>query len=536
MRRFYNYVFGSQKGQSITVLLLLSFFFLLGLLSAPSVTLTMDESLHHQYGTRVAQGNVSRFDDSKMPVSALNVLPGELARFLPDGALKALLEKFLVARMVTILFSTLVGWLVFHWTRALFGFPSALFCLLLYVFDPNIIAHSQLVTTDVYAMGFTLFTFYRLWIFARQRTIQNGLFFFVVLGASQLVKYTSVVFYPLCFIALLLHDLPTLLNGTIRITTFVKNYLIYLSAGIVISIFVINIGFLFTRTFTPLGEYQFRSSFFANLQTPMLSNLPVPTPYAYLEGLDWMRDTEQSGKRFGNVYLLGQLSKPKGFLGYYMVASLLKVPIATQVIILTAFILYFSRKEWEKSWREDAFFIIPTLFFFLYFNFFFSAQTGIRYYMIFFPLIYVFSGRVFFGWREFSRLKKGLVFGLFGYLLLSVLSYYPYYIPYFNEFVWDKTQTYKYLSDSNLDWDQGGVALQQYMNQHPDTVFKPDHIQAGRLVVGGSDLVGILEDPEKYAWLRNHFQPDETIGYSYFVYYITPEEIETICATSDACK
>jgi hypothetical protein len=43
--------------------------------------------------------------------------------------------------------------LVFYWSRALHGFLPAVFSLLLYALDPNIIAHSQLVTTDIYAAG-----------------------------------------------------------------------------------------------------------------------------------------------------------------------------------------------------------------------------------------------------------------------------------------------------------------------------------------------------------------------------------------------
>lgn len=124
---------------------------------------------------------------------------------------------------------------------------------------------------------------------------------------------------------------------------------------------------------------------------------------------------------------------------------------------------------------------------------------------------------------------------LVAYLMISALSYFPYYIPYFNEIVWDKTQTYKYLSDSNLDWGQGKFYLEQYLSKHPDAVYSPDHVQAGTLVVSGSDLVGILENPNKYAWLRDNFKPVTTVAYAYFVYKISPQEITELCASTDFC-
>ena len=47
-----------------------------------------------------------------------------------------------------------------------------------------------------------------------------------------------------------------------------------------------------------------------------------------------------------------------------------------------------------------------------------------------------------------------LIGGLVLYLVVSVLSYYPHFIPYFNELVWDRTKAYRILVDSNLGWSQ----------------------------------------------------------------------------------
>ena len=263
----------------------------------------------------------------------------------------------------------------------------------------------------------------------------------------------------------------------------------------------------------------------------------MPVPYPYLDGLDWVINTEQSGNRYGNLYLLGQLSKQKGFAGYYFIAFLLKVPIASQILVVTSLVVYLISKERNRNFlRNEVFLLVPIVFYTIYFNFFFNTQIGIRYYLVMFPLLYVFSGSLFIDWQRLSIVRKALSVMLVVYLVASVLSYFPYYIPYFNEIVWDKTQTYKYLSDSNLDWGQGQIYLDEYLSEHPDAVYSPDHIQAGTLVVGGSDLVGILENPDRYAWLRNHFEPVDTVAYTYFVYRVSPQEIIKLCVSADLCE
>src|SRR5881409_1311597 len=62
----------------------------------------------------------------------------------------------LFGRLPILLLSLVLGWFLFRWGRTLFGARGALLALALYVFDPNVVAHSSLVTTD---LGVTLFMF-----------------------------------------------------------------------------------------------------------------------------------------------------------------------------------------------------------------------------------------------------------------------------------------------------------------------------------------------------------------------------------------
>ena len=348
-----NSFLASRKGQNSIAFLFLLFFFIFNAFSVQGKDRTYDEPRHYQYGMNILNGNSARFDDSKMPISAWNALPAKIVdKFhFPDGLLKAYLQKLITARLMTTLFSMAVAFVVFHWSRQLYGFVPALFSIGLYIFDPNIIAHSQLVTTDVYATGMILFSAYWLWKFANSRRWRDGIWLAVMLGMAQLAKYTAISLYPLFALTLLVYDWPAIrtafeISGWRAVGRVVSQYLKYAVVVIVISLVIINVGFLFSRTFTHIRDYQFRSDLFKSFQSKV--TFIVPVPYPYLEGLDWIIQREQTNTGFGRVYLLGETRFGQGFPGYYFVASLLKVPIATQIVLLVAFAVYSFDREGRK--------------------------------------------------------------------------------------------------------------------------------------------------------------------------------------------
>jgi 4-amino-4-deoxy-L-arabinose transferase-like glycosyltransferase len=540
--RFSDWLSHSIAFQNAIALVMILLFAGLNFISVQrGFSLTTDEDKHYLYGSNIIAGDSNRIDDSKMPATALNAIPSRIASFLEDGLVKRFLGKYYMARSVTIFFACLLAFLVYAWARRLYGFPAALFSLVLFVWDPNIMAHSQLVTNDLYVTAGIALTFHTLWRFANNRTWRNGLLFSTALGVSQLAKYSALVLFPLTILALFLYDSRAWWNSLRDFGKFramAGRYLLYGVCALFVVIVITNAGFLFNRTFTPFGEFTFRSDVFSRLsiQFPALNSIPVPVPYPYLHGLDWMRNTETTGNLSGNVYLLGQVSPLEGFPGYYFVAYLLKVPIATQIFILAALAAYFMHKERrEKFLRDEVFLLTPVAFFFIYFNFFFNTQIGIRYLLPVFPLLYVFAANLFIPWNQFPPVKKGVSLVLIAYLVVSVLSYHPYYLSYFNEIVWDRRDAYKYLADSNLDWSQAKNELKLYLEEYPGALYSPNNVRPGRLVVRVNDLVGVTEDPGKYAWLRDNFEPVETIAYAYLVYKIEPEEIDKLCSTTSYC-
>ena len=530
--------------QAIIVGLMLVCFILIGALSIDGKSKTVDENSHYLYGRNILlNGDATRFDDSKMPITVLNVLPRKIGRSFGPGTIRSFLQEFLAARLVTLLFSATIAFVVFLWSRSLYGFIPALFSLGLYLLDPNILAHSQLVTTDIYAMGTTVLVFFFLWHFTRRRTIRSGLLCALSLGLGLVAKYSGVVLIPLALFALLVFDFPGILKAyrnhqPLVIAKYLRSYMIYLMITLIVSALMINISFLSDRTYTRLSDYQFQSNFFRCLQLiPGLGKLPVPLAYPYLEGLDLVLENESTGASYGNIYLLGQ-TRPgdEGFAGYYFIASLLKVPIASQLIYISALYFYIHDPQRRKNlFADDIFLFVTVLLFGICYNFFFNAQIGIRYYLVIFPFLYIFSGQLFNGFNAFPVVKKMLALGSMIYLLLSVFSFYPNFLPYFNEIVWDRLQAYRFLADSNIDWGQNSDELTDYLSVHPDAVYAPEKIQSGHIVVSVNQLTGVQGDLETYKWLRDNFRPVDSISYTYLIYQISPEEIEGLCSTIEHC-
>jgi hypothetical protein len=158
-----------------------------------------------------------------------------------------------------------------------------------------------------------------------------------------------------------------------------------------------------------------------------------------------------------------------------------------------------------------------------------KAQIGIRFALVLLPLFYIFAGSLL---KEASllsvRLKAIFVF-LLTYLAVSMFSYYPHYLSYFNESVWDRKMAYKVLADSNIDWGQGKKYFKEYMKNNPDAQFEPSFPIPGKIVVGVNKLTGVI-DRGKYRWLKDNFEPVGHIGHSYLVYQISLEDFQGIAA------
>lgn len=503
-------------------------FLVITTVSTRHMTLTYDEDHHYQEGEKILSLDASRANPSAMPVSALNALPEAIAAHLPDGSVKSILSRFpSAARLATILAGAALGYLCFRWSFEMNGYLPALLTLGLYVLEPNIIAHSRLITTDIYAAATSLLAIYALWRHIAVPGLLNGLVFGLALGLAQVSKFTGVLLYPICVVIHLAVMSPSWMDGIrkrdfrslrIALARFAAEWLGFIA----VSLFVINAGFLFSRTLMPLSNYRFQSQAFKALQSlgPPISRLPFPLPESYLVGLDevlWSERTAMGG--VSGFYLLGQYSNT-GFIGYFLIASFYKVPLAIQGIFWLALGRYIARSARATFMKKEIYLAVPFLVYTVYFNLFYRYPIGIRHYLVAFPFILIFCSTLITGWGVQDRWKWVALAAACGYLVVSVVGSFPHYIAYFNELVPDRRFAYKILADSNLDWGQNGWYLQRYKTDNPDVHVSPERPVPGTVVVGVNEFLGIIGTRERYAWLRDHYQPVDAIAYSYLVFEV----------------
>jgi len=507
--------------------------------------LTTDEPLHYQYGYRVLHGAPRRgggvLDSSTMPFSSVHAMTsGNLAVLARTAGIPLETSwhgQIKRGRYATIVLSLLLALYVLQWSYELYGRNGALLSLGLYVFDPNLLAHGQLVTADVPAALMTTMALYHFWQFLKFGGKGRAFLSAVTLGLSQLAKYSCVYLYPIFLViaAIYCWSAPAVAGAVRpswhRLSWGLRRWLIAMVFFAAVSILMINLGFGFNGIGTPLSGYTLKDPVFKKLQeTPIIGHIPLPLPVPYVQGLDLVKFEERMGQGWGNIYMAGKLrvnhhdGTLHGFPGYYFYAAFFKVPIAKQLIFWLALLGYFSQRGQLAAHalrREEVFLLVPILIYWVYFNFFFNAQIGIRHVLPVVSLTTIFCGR--FLAPPDSKLRRDTAVILAVWVAASALSYYPHFISYFNEFVPDRKLAYRHLADSNLDWRGDYWYLSDYIRHHPGVILDPRKPQAGRILVPVNALVGVNRDPEEYRWLREHFAPVDHIAYSFLVYDVPKE-------------
>jgi len=100
-------------------------------------------------------------------------------------------------RLAIVVLSLLLGYFVFRWANELWGARAGLLALLLYVLDPNIVAHSQLVTTDLGVACLIFIATYFLWRFLRQRRNLDLALAGIAVGLAQATKFSALLLLPI---------------------------------------------------------------------------------------------------------------------------------------------------------------------------------------------------------------------------------------------------------------------------------------------------------------------------------------------------
>jgi len=426
-------------------------------------------------------------------LGSADVLRGQAILSSPENAGDRLLQQ---TRIPFALLGMLLGYLVFRFSRELYGVNAGLTSLFFYAFCPNLLALSSLAVPDLPLALFSFMFVYFLWRCFHGGCAVDTFWAGLALGLALLSKYTALLLLPVALCLLIVQPKD---DRRKSLTTAA-----IIGAGALATLLV---GYGFDLT-------------------------------PYLLGLK----LQMSNAQTADVFLLGENSTA-GWWHYYFVVFALKTPVPVILLFVCA-IYYYIRKSGNRM--DDILYLgMPVIAYFAFFSIM-PKCSGLRYILPVYPFIFVLIGSLALLGKRICTLT--CILGVWH--LVATISIAPHYLAYFNEIGGGPGNGYRYLVDSNLDWGQDLKELKKYMGRHkiervslsyfgsdsPDRYgiaydWLPSYVLRNHepdkepqlnlnqpLAISVTNLHGTpLDNKEQFKWLLQH-EPVAKLGYSIFVY------------------
>lgn len=385
-------------------------------------------------------------------------------QFLYDNDAGRLLWR---ARMGAALFTIGLGLAVFFVAYAMFGAGPAFLALALVVFDPNVLAHGALVTTDV---GATLGIFLGVGCFylylkhsSWPRLVAAGLAAGLCLG----VKHSGILLVPM-LVLLAAADGFVCDPAAGTIAPNWKNRLAR-NMGALAAIGAISLALLWSF-------YGFRYSArppglavtpslpeFAKSIGPVSSALILQVahwhllPEAYLFGVVDIGSKETVPTLiFGKFY-------PSARWFYFPAVFVIK---STLAFLILCCLIPLSKAVRERPIRRELLFLAVPVVIYLCAAMSSRINFGVRHLLPVYPFLILLGSYAAWNLGKQHRALAAAVAILAAFHAVSSLKAFPNYIPYANELWGGPAGSHEWLADSNVDWGQGLVAMKQYIDRH----------------------------------------------------------------------
>jgi Dolichyl-phosphate-mannose-protein mannosyltransferase len=461
-----------------------------------------------------------------------------------------------LARLTGVGWSLLGGLVVFVWARDLYGRPGGLLALSLWCFNPTVIGFAAVVVPDLPAAAAAVTAGYLCWRYLRRPSWAGAWFVGLGLGLAQLTKFTLLVLYPVWAVCFVIAwragrsanppDRPRVRHAVFAVG---------------VSVVVVNLGYEFSGTGRPLGEFAFVSEMFRGEAPPApdgsgnrfrgtaAGRIPVLLPAEYVRGIDTQRKDFEAGLP---SYLDGEW-RNRGWWYYYLYGLGLKLPVGALALVAVGCLttLRYLRRcpaaDAAAVWLPAAAVVG-----------FVSSQTGfnhhLRYVLPAVPLLFVGAGAAGRWVVSGVPFAGGAVVGLGLWAGVAGITVGPHFLSYFNPLGGGPERGHEHFVDSNIDWGQDLLHLKKWLDAHPDHAplrlayfntidpavagiryqLPPSEPRPGKYAVsvhfvrGGSfpafDGRGgtVWVQPGQYTYFQ-HFRPVGKAGYSIFLYEVSPE-------------
>jgi 4-amino-4-deoxy-L-arabinose transferase-like glycosyltransferase len=377
-----------------------------------------------------------------------------------DGPSHSLLFRMRLAAGV---FAVGLSAMVFLMGSKLFGESAGLLALLLVVFEPNVLANSDLVTTDMGVACFFLATIYCFYRYARQPSVIRLLLTGLAAGLTLSSKHSGILLAPM-LLGLTLVEIACAERG--RRKRMAWTLFGGLAATVVLAVMVLWAFYGFRYAARPAGL----------VMNPTLSEYAAPLtginswvighvanwrllPESYLMG---MTDIHYAAQQYP-IFLLGH-DYPHGVWWYFPVALSIKTTLGLIGLVVLAGIALISRRL--RLGREFAYLVVPGAIY-LAVAILSGMNIGTRHVLFLYPLAALLAAAGLTALAKHSRRWLWIGGGLVACHVVSALAVFPAEMAYANEAWGGTANTHKYLSDSSVDWAQQLPHVKQWVDAHP---------------------------------------------------------------------
>lgn len=408
------------------------------------------------------------------------------------------------ARTMIALVSGGLCFLVFWWSRQLFGDVAGLFSQALATFSPTLLAHAGLATSESTTGLMFLAASLAWWRVCHRITWGNVLMTGITAGLLAVSKFSAVLFGPMAIVMVVIrltrsNSLPVVglrgeraLNGWQRLPALlaVSFVSILIAWGSIWAFY----GFRFNPTSNPdHTEYAHKWEALMMETSPSLQKL-VDGRSASLQSANFDPGTVQTVTQFcldyrlfPEAYIHGLLVVDRysrsrlaffagefrntGWWTFFPTAFLVKTPLPALFLILLGLLSLCANRTKRKLWYQLTPLIALTV---IYGAVIMTSNLNIghRHLLPLYPVFFILAGGVFVA----ATTRRWFTI-LVGFLLLThvgiSLGIRPHYLAYFNPIGGGSRQAHKLFVDSSLDWGQDLPGLSRWLDTqtHVDPVF-----------------------------------------------------------------
>jgi len=378
-----------------------------------------------------------------------------------DGGSQRLVFRM---RLTAGLLALALSLVVFLAGQEWFGTGAGLIALVLIVFDPNILANSALVTTDIGVSLFFLLAIYAFYRYVKKPSPLRLLLASIAAGLLLATKHSGILLAPMLLLLIgweIFCD-PKETRGKLALRLTGAFAAIVAVAVLVLWSFY---GFRYIARpaglvlSTSLENYAAPLSHFNASAVLAIARLHL-LPESYLMGLvDVKRMAE-----FYPTFLFGKIY-PHGQWWYFPIAILIKTTLGLLALIALAFFAIFTGRLRKR--RELAFVLIPSVVY-LGSAILAGMNIGARHILPLWVFLFILTAAGITALSTENRRWVWVGTALIVAHIASSLVAFPNFIPYANEAWGGQSNVHNLLSDANVDWGQQLLQVKQWQDKHPN--------------------------------------------------------------------